>query len=472
MAKNCRLAFLLQSSFVVCLFTCVKCYEVDVTVMDDGQIVDVAKFDIIDGDVPPFETPHDHWKVSSILATKDAGSAGRMKRSGVSTLPIATAAPYDVCIDVNGKAGNGKQAMNIERGRTLRLPCHKCDVNGDDKFAPMQWVKLSYAPGATGLYHIHELVPDLYSDEKRNRISTAIDHTLFIKRARLSDAGTYFCTPTENKSFTDMWLPWVELKEYILRELHLQFYFHVDVIDLNEAAIIDVSSGLNNSAREPEVIEARNIAVVTNWQPWTSCSVCGDVGMRKRVGLCTVRKHDVRYMVDDKYIEHVLKLGGKDGIPCQSQMLAELAAEKFMQRPNEMQMEECHVPCTSAKSMRSRRSISKSEIRAEPDKRKLKGKVKKVKSIEGTYLVLVCPGSGLSKTVVWVNGTALLPTMQLRKLTNNRITFDLLGNMHFVSVAANDTGVYSCWIKNKLKQRFIVTESSETLKVKKKEDSG
>ncbi|KAH3709195.1 hypothetical protein DPMN_068657 [Dreissena polymorpha] len=337
--------------------------------------------------------------------------------------------------------------MFVEKNSEFKLPCHPCNATAEDRFRSMQWVKLDYSANADGLYYIHEVVTGMDSDAKKNRVSLTLDHTLVVKNTIKADMGNYFCKPSEQNSFINRHMTWNDIQTFIGNDLDVFYFYHVDVIDLNEYDYIDVSYTSAVSPRGPKQVPALNIEVITQWQPWSACTVCDVEGTRKRIGLCTVRRYDKRYNIPDNYLHHVLSFG-EDGLPCQSELLSEYSEEKLQLRPNEIQMDRCHVPCPASRRKRE-------DLPTELPTTDYKKKVKKKKVNLGGYLILFCPGGGLRKNVVWQNGTSSTP-MKIPKKSPIRVSIDILGNLHFASAEFGDKGDYSCWIGKKRKQTYVV----------------
>ena len=356
---------------------------------------------------------------------------------------------------------NPNHAVTVGKGETIHIPCHSCNTSKYDRLASMQWMKLNYSPNRQGLYRVHEIIPGLHLNQKKNRIKLSVDHTLSIKLARLSDAGSYFCKPPDKKSFLDLKLSWQALRNYIANYSHIQFFYHVDVVELTPSATIDVSVDSENKPREPEAVPGLNIVTETTWHTWSSCNVCDDEGVRKRVGLCTIRKLKNNCDIPNKYLKYILSFSTK-GLPCKSQFLTQFANEKWLQRPDEYQREDCFVSCPPAKSKRRKRSIKKLEM-LKPNNMMGYTTTRKVKV--GNWTVLACPGTKVGQAVVWTNASTLLPeTTIMRKRTlgvHRKLLFDLKGNMHFLEALPSDTGEYSCWVENKLKQTYSLIVEEE-----------
>ncbi|XP_045182558.1 uncharacterized protein LOC123541211 [Mercenaria mercenaria] len=458
-------------------------YRVEVTVKDGGTLQAVSEFEIVNHDNPPFETDsedtvYEHGKNSffrqesssdgsEIFLHTDqkvidgvniSGFLGNLRhKRSLDRLP-------EKCVRNAEDSDLSNHAVTVEIGETIHLPCHDCREDKHEMFESLQWLKLYLYPNSNGLYHIKEVVPDLHDEEKVNRITLTLDHTLVLKKVQMSDTGSYFCIPVDrSNNFMNLRLKWNELQEYIARESHMRYFFHVDVIDLKHADTVDVSSYSNTKPLKPEVIPILNIEITTRWHAWTSCSVCGDDGIRKRMGICVVKKHNYNKEVNHDYLRHILNFA-KNGIPCQSQFLRDFQQEPWLQKPNQIQIEECNVPCRASISRRkrgitsmfSRSEIEDKEKQDKIDKKNAKKKAKKKSVRVGSYFILKCPGISLTKTINWVNGTKLVHIIKIQKFSKNRITIDMFGNLHFKAAVLSDSGIYSCWKKKKMKFKYEV----------------
>ncbi|XP_060593667.1 uncharacterized protein LOC132748139 [Ruditapes philippinarum] len=468
--------------YVILVVSC-SGYKVEMTISEDNSEPVVTEIEVVDHDNPPFEieddthgkklfidnsytntgshtdgiNPSDHFLNQN--GVKISGFLGnvRNKRS--------LDRKYEGCIrsDKESKGSRtANHAVTVETGETIHLPCHECGADRSEMFESIQWLKLHEYPNSKSLYHIKEVVADTHDEEKLNRVSFTLDHTLVIKRARFSDAASYFCKPVNSKdTFMNFRISWSELIEYITKESHLRYFFHVDVIDLKHTDTIDVSSYSKTKPLKPEVVPLLNIVVTTRWHPWTSCSVCNDEGIRKRMGICVIKELDPGVHVQDNYLANVLNFD-KKGIPCQSQYLRDYKRELWLRKPNQIQIEACNVPCPISKSKRTKRSfMSREEVvdkeqQAKIDKENEKKKAKKKKVRKGAYLILKCPGISLTKTVNWARGSKLVNIIKIRKYTNDRISMDMFGNLHFKKTTLNDNGIYSCWLKKKMKYKYKV----------------
>lgn len=366
------------------------------------------------------------------------------------------------CVNKTGNA----QTIVVEKGERIHLPCHSCEKLKDDRFDSMQWMKLDFSPDSKGMYRVHEIIPGLHIDKTKNRITQSIDHTLTFKKARVSDAGSYFCRPPNRRKkerFADYRLTLSALNAFMANRSRIRFFFHVDVIKLRLHDVVDVSYSTGRAPMQPEVVANLNLEVFTNWHPWTPCSVCNDEGFKKRVGTCTVKKHNATAKVPNRNIDLILSSARK-GIPCQSQFFADFAHEQWHQRHNEFEIEDCFIPCPYEKSERQKRSIWKKDIKKEFKKttKGAKRPVLKQKVREGAYLGLICPGGSLSKTMIWINGSEFNNKSVIKRNVTERITFDMFGNIHIDRIRPSDAVTYTCWIEKKLMKTFEIKVIPDT----------
>ena len=464
-------------------------YKVEMTIAEDDAEQILREIEVVDHDNPPFEIEYDvnlslNGKKTFLYRSYTNILAGQMNetseqdhfQNGVKISGLlgnvrnkrSLERKPEGCVRNDGRSKYSRtanHAVTVETGETIHLPCHECDADESEIFQSMQWIRLDLFPNSKGLYHIKEVVVDTHDEEKMNRVSVTLDHTLVIKKAKLSDAGSYFCRLVEGKrSFMNLRLGWNDLLEFITNESHMSYFFRVDVIDLKHRDTIDVSSYSKKKPLEPEVVPLLNIEVTTRWYPWSSCSVCNEDGIRKRMGICVIKKPDSSANVQNNYLRNIVNFDER-GVPCQSQVLRDFQNEQWLQRPNLIQIEECNVPCRESTSKRTKRGLrsfmSRKEVidqekQAKIDKKNAKKKAKKKTIRVGAYLILKCPGISLTKTVNWVRGSNLINAIKVRKFSNDRITMDMFGNLHFKEVTLKDNGIYSCWLSKKMKYKYEV----------------
>ncbi|XP_026739302.1 Ig-like V-type domain-containing protein FAM187A [Trichoplusia ni] len=132
----------------------------------------------------------------------------------------------------------------------------------------------------------------------------------------------------------------------------------LEVVDIEEPyRVVKGPESRGPHASPPEVY--KGVESFSMWSPWTECSVCGEIGRKRRYGMCYVKldpkmmENHTRKTVE---IEDFVKLDDNDiglfkifpdGIPCRSQYLP--PPIKLMnigqQRPSEIMIAMCKVSC-------------------------------------------------------------------------------------------------------------------------------
>lgn len=180
--------------------TCTDCYRLDVTVEDDeGTIQEMSQYEIVSHDNPPFDidTENDEHldqyknKIKTSYSSDNPGGSDpksklSQKRDGVKISGILGNIRHKrsldkmqhECIKSEDDSSASNKAVTVEVGERIHLPCHSCSEDEQERFEPMQWLKLYQFPNSKGLFHIREVTPDLHDDEKLNRIVLSLDHTL------------------------------------------------------------------------------------------------------------------------------------------------------------------------------------------------------------------------------------------------------------------------------------------------------
>ncbi|KAK3604626.1 hypothetical protein CHS0354_028985 [Potamilus streckersoni] len=93
-------------------------------------------------------------------------------------------------------------------------------------------------PDTEGNYPVKEVFPDMNDDESENRVVITLDHTLEIRKATTSDAGSYLCHDVtwrdrilENKVMT-----WTDIQKTFFDSGSLRFIYHVDGEDMHRSS--------------------------------------------------------------------------------------------------------------------------------------------------------------------------------------------------------------------------------------------
>ena len=460
--------------FLWCFADRLRCFQIILTV-NDGRKTETAQFDVIDEEIPSFDVPTSKYeKINERKSKIDKSDFGFSERStildvinntrgGVSSKSrsgmkanklyktrVKRSNPDKWC----NRTDSVSKAITIAKGDAVHLPCHSCV--DDNLYEPMQWVKLHPNPDGNNLYLVKEVFSDMHDDETRNNLVINLKHTLIIRRAKKSHTGSYICRPSTSNQIERRRMTWEEMQKWVVEDSRMRYFYHLDVIDLGKAPTVEtgIDSGIKNL--EPFEMRHENLMIYSKWLPWNACSVCDQTGMRQRIGLCVIKKRDSDQPVPHSYLNNIMDFA-VHGLPCQSEFLREFDGRGWLDRPNEIQFEECFEKCPrSAHARRRKRStISVEEMSHSYENVKTRETV--INKIVDEYLVLKCPGSKLIvKKPVWMVGSQVISQMHVRKVTNKRVNFDILGSLHFMQVKLNDAGVYSCWIDKTLKKRFDV----------------
>ena len=471
------LCFLLL--FLWCFASRLQCSQIRVTV-NDGRQTETALFDVIEEEIPSFDVPapkyekvneRTAWKLRSEsdksdfgfskrstihnLLSKDKSGVSSKSRSGVNRnkprkIRVKRSNPDKWC----NKTDSVSKAITVAKGDAVHLPCHSCRDN--DLYEPMQWVKLHPNPDRNNLYLVKEVVSDMHDDENRNNLVINLKHTLIIRRAKKSHTGSYICRHSSANQMERRRMTWNDMQKWIFEDSHMRYFYHLDVFDLDKAPTVE--TGIDSDIKNLEPFEMRheNLIIHSKWLPWSACSVCDRTGMRRRIGLCVIKKRDSDQPVPHSYLNNIMEFAVQ-GLPCQSEFLREFDGRGLLDRPNEIQFDECFEKCprTAYARRRKRSTISVEEMSQSYENIKTRETV--INKIVDEYLVLKCPGSKLVvKRPVWMIGSQVISQMHVRKVTNKRVNFDILGSLHFIKLKLNDAGVYSCWIDKTLKKRFDV----------------
>ncbi|KAL4218061.1 hypothetical protein ACF0H5_022799 [Mactra antiquata] len=456
----------LYSVGIIVIFCCIllevcACYIVKVVTHGDDCIKHTEHYKIVDEEVPPFSLQVDEhsdghldgqygnsWSKQSV--TQTAVTADKRHRRSADVIPSRCLNSEDV-----------SRILIVDVGEDIYLPCHRCGAKRKDMYKSKQWLKLDMFPSSEGLYHIQEVDIDIHDDDRLNRVLTFLDHTLVIRNAQATDTGSYFCKQTgQSDKFLNLRLKWVELSDFLSKESGIREHYHVDVVDLDHSEFVDTSEHSDTKPLKSEIMSELNVRVVTQWNPWSDCEVCDVTGIRKRIGLCYVKKLDQNKRVPNDHLERILSLS-LDGIPCQSELLGDFPHESWTLRSNEVQLSDCFEPCKKSAKHRSKRGIplfmSKLKDKKKDENKNKTASNEVTKKIKvGAYFILKCPDVKLKYNVLWVNGTKLVDVKDIIRERTTTTTIDMFGSLHFKKASLTDNGVYTCWFKGSLRHKFVV----------------
>lgn len=462
------------------------CFEIKVVVNDAGK-TEIDEFDVVHREIPPFEVPQANPVKTFAEPMWDAVQDLQFLRNDGSHLDSVAGSPEDFASvkadsEVPGKprrrlrentrvkrsqpdkwcnvAESFSRAVTVAKGDMVHLPCHKCVNKTDLLYESMQWVKFHPNPDRNNLYIVKEISSDMHDDEKRNNLIVNLKHTLIIRKTRKSDTGGYICKPSTTEQIGKRRMNWTELQTWIAGASQTRYFYHLDVLDLDNIQTVETGTGSKLKSLQPNEMVQENLLIYTKWLPWSGCSLCGQIGMRQRLGLCVVKKRNFAQKVPHTYLNNILDFA-KHGLPCKSEYLKEFDGRGWLDRPNEIEFAECFERCPK-NTLRRKRSIFVEEM-SRSDEKEMKNR-KVISVIVNDYLVLKCPGSKLLKKPVWMLGSKTISQIHIRKITHKRISFDVIGSLHFIRTKINDTGMYSCWIEKKLIKKFDVRVHESQLK--------
>lgn len=444
-------------------------------IKDDGSHPENAQLEITDTEIPPFEIPpanplkNTDESVWNMFQDMLVSHTQRIKDS------VKTDVLDDARVGVSGKSRSGllgnarikrsrpdlwcndtekiNRATSVAKDDTVHLSCHRCIDSSDGLYDSMQWIKLSPNTDSTGRYLVKEVLSDMHDDERRNKVVISLTHTLIIRKARKSHSGSYICKPFTKDQFSQKRMNWTELRKWITEDSRMRYFYHLDVIDFDKAPMVE-TGGDSDEVKIPSYdMPQENLFIFSKWLPWSACSICDKIGLRQRIGLCVLKKRNSALKVPNDYLNNILDFA-KNGLPCQSEFLRVFSGNAWLNRPNEIEFAECFEQCHVSTRRKKRSVISTKEFSKQYEK---ETKKKKLINIQvGKHLVLKCPGSKILKKPVWMLGSETLSQVRIRKTTNKRVNFDILGSIHFMEMKLNDSGIYSCWIEKKMKKKFEV----------------
>uniref|UniRef100_A0A4X1TNP9 Ig-like domain-containing protein n=1 Tax=Sus scrofa TaxID=9823 RepID=A0A4X1TNP9_PIG len=145
----------------------------------------------------------------------------------------------------------------------------------------------------------------VYNPASTSNMETMPDGSLLIRNPLSSQTGFYSCRDQEGRKVVQ---------------------YDIDFQDVETMHITHKDLGQKPLQNETLSLGGKEL-IFTHWEPWQDCNRCGKPGERKRLGFC--------------YIEESLE----KPMPCWL-YLGDMKLWSHRMRP-EMQVETCHVPCTS-----------------------------------------------------------------------------------------------------------------------------
>ncbi|RWS31495.1 Ig-like V-type domain-containing protein FAM187A, partial [Leptotrombidium deliense] len=284
---------------------------------------------------------------------------------------------YELCLQ-RKKEKPERTVLLVPQGSQLRLSCATLCLK------PKESARNIWRFSPQKLLHIQPL------DVNNDRLHIASDLALEIKDATLDDNGTYYCIYNRR-----------------LMAMHT-----VDVVPNEPNRIILERKRLSGKSEakvlKTWLLKENNLKLYTKWSEWSTCSRCDRTGLRKKYGICTLKKiymSEKSKPVDIPLTLHDLNAYEMTEIPCRSSMLPDKIANlKFVkERASETLYGFCNVSCPNTgiefvtdSSGKIIETVDKSKNlysfkQKLPD---LPGFVKRayVYEEEATKIVLKCPG--------------------------------------------------------------------------------
>ncbi|XP_046331084.1 Ig-like V-type domain-containing protein FAM187A [Haliotis rufescens] len=260
--------------------------------------------------------------------------------------------------------------------------------------------------------------------------------TLVIKELGMADVGQYFC---------------VEGGEYMA-------VYQLDVLTAETRKVV-LEKDKGNLLPTVALYKS-NLKLLTSWTEWSQCNHCGKPGLRRKIGLCMVKK--IWAGQTTKPFDFPLLALYKDGVPCRSTALPKAISRLpgIAKRPSEVLLGNCQVPCpTQPPPLNITDATGKVVEVIEPGfysiktHPKLPPIVKRIVQYHeaGIHLVLKCPSDeddeGDDNSIVrWQRGKRQIDPLSIKKQTRGRVFVDQENKLHMRRLFTSDTAPYNCWI--------------------------
>lgn len=345
-------------------------------------------------------------------------------------------------------------------GEKITLQCHYCGENDDQQ--PKIWYKMKAQRDSKP----EEVNLGMDSNVTHNRIRVTIEHSLIIRNVTINDTGFYYCIGLEGQESAN------------------KYSYLIDVVfdngtnpetgsmtkwrQYHEEYLEPVNQMFKKSQSE-EVVYVReklflSIEVVTEWDHWGPCEVCGrpaGEGRRHKKGFCRIKltQTTANKPITARSDEESILLGVYE-LSCRSLILERVfpsISQDLKYLPHFVQTEPCDGLCNPdaeglSKGWKSGKrggfKYRKSYVLAQSD-----------------HLVLICPESTLLSTVIWHrNGQVLKPGQIVQSGSDEepRIIVDTFNTLYLHDVTSEEDGNYTCQVDNVNMQQidiFVVSKS-------------
>ncbi|XP_071807948.1 uncharacterized protein [Asterias amurensis] len=337
----------------------------------------------------------------------------------------------------------------VRLGSTIRLICDWCVK----RYGGIKWFKLNKVR-RTG----SEITYDWHENESRNRIVLNYDMSLEIRRARVTDQGSYTCF---DSSVDPAAFEYIELARSSLS-------FHILFTKTTKHALRVVDT--TKKGKRQRLYSGRK-RVFTKWSTWGPCSSCGEPGKRARIGTCFIlEKYRKQEVVDFPCFRHnmVLKSLGWKGMSS-SEMRKK--GEAYL---DEKEIQSCNVPCAALVEYDPFSAVAKKYKAAGKEKdsalEKTKVEQTKVQIYVKDDVTLPCPQATDSDVIEWKN--SVLTSMPSASSDSNlpRVYVDVqTGSLHISNASLSDSHSYHCSLNGirVLSTRLLVSKQIVDMKALK-----
>ncbi|KAF5282032.1 hypothetical protein FQA39_LY00556 [Lamprigera yunnana] len=352
---------------------------------------------------------------------------------------------------INTDKGDIFTPIDAVPGQKLILQCHFCKENDDEQ--PKIWYTMKSLNSQPEEVHL-----EMDNNVTHNRVLVNLEHSLIFRNFSLNDTGFYYCIGLEGQ------------------ESKNRYSYVIDAIFENETTpetgnltkwrkyhdeYLNPVNTLFKTSTNKEFIYIRHnlslsIEVVTEWESWGQCQVCGrpkNDSKREQKGTCRLKLTPNPAKKGTPTNEDEVFLLDSYELSCRSLLIARLFPKfsnvvRFL--PNYIQIEHCEGVCNLG-------NLSKGW--ATGKKRDFKYKKSYVLA-EHAHLTLTCPESSLETVVVWrKNGKVLqlgMNTDPKHPEREPKIAVDSFNTLYLHDVGSSEEGNYTCQVDNLKMQQIKI----------------
>ncbi|CAH0695608.1 unnamed protein product [Spodoptera exigua] len=329
------------------------------------------------------------------------------------------------------------------QGAVARLPCDLCTE--PDSVDRLVWM---YSRGSDEI-NMTTSIEDFSEIESYDRLSME-GKVMTIYNVMPEDEGVYWCRDGDGQGGLVI----------------------VEVVDNESYTVVKPTTSRGPHPVAAEAYEG--VILFTQWSEWSECSVCDKVGRRHRYGICYVNLDQnliADYLLDSEKTAARIKLMELDdklidlfqafpgGIPCRSQYLPQTmkALDFIQERPSEIMIAMCKVPCAETSSLQNLDSLFDIyPVNYQLPKQPPPPVSKTIFANLGQRVTLRCPGTTLRDVPVqWrvggvgagVGGGALVAR---QAWAAGRAHVAARGHLVLHAALLHDHNLYSCWQRDKV----------------------